>query len=167
MKANPWKSKAGHIYTYGEFLPPELSPYGYSETMAYEYNPLSKNEAEKFGYNWYNIVILKYDVTLKSESLPDTFKKIPETIIKEVIQCSTCEKAYNINPIEMELLKSFNQPISHSCPTCRYERRFNRTNKPGLYDRKCMKCNNPIKTPYAPDRPEVIYCEKCYQQEVY
>ncbi len=28
-------------------------------------------------------------------------------------------------------------------------------------------CPNEFETSYAPDRPEIIYCEKCYQQEVY
>jgi len=166
MKANPWKSKAGHIYTYGEFLPPELSPYGYSETMAYEYNPLSKVETEMSGYNWCDIPKQTYNVTCDEKSLPQTFNDIPKTIKQEVIQCNTCDKAYNINDIEIELLKKFNQPISHSCPKCRYNRRFNRNNKPGLYDRTCDKCGAEIKTPYSPDRPEIVYCEKCYQQEV-
>ena len=65
----------------------------------------------------------------------------------------------------MELLKSFNQPIPRSCSNCRYTRRFNRTNKSILYNRTCDKCGVEIKTPYAPDRPEIIYCEKCYQGE--
>ena len=29
------------------------------------------------------------------------------------------------------------------------------------------KCLNEFETPYAPDRSEIIYCEKCYQKEVY
>jgi hypothetical protein len=167
MKNNPWKNKVGHLYAYGEFLPPELSPFGYNETMSYEYDPITKNEAEKTGYNWYDIVIPKYDITYKSELLPKTFKETPQNITKEVIQCSSCEKAYNINIIEMELLKSYNQPIPHSCPSCRYERRFNRNNLPVSYNRNCAKCEKAIKTPYAPEKPEIIYCEKCYQQEVY
>jgi hypothetical protein len=165
IKKKPWKSRVDHIYTYGEFLPPEISPFGYNETMSYEYNPISKEEAKKSGYDWYDVISQKYDVTCKSESLPSTFLEIPDSITKEVIQCSTCEKAYNINPIEMELLKLFNQPIPHSCPNCRYMRRFNRTNKPIFYNRNCAKCGVKIKTPYSSDRPEIVYCEKCYQAE--
>jgi len=167
IKKNPWKSKAGHIYTYGEFLPPELSPYSYNETIAYEYNPLLKDEIEKSGYNWYEIPKSKYDITFKTELLPETFLETSENIKNEVIQCSTCDKGYNISQVEFELLKSFNQPVPHSCPNCRHKRRFNRTNKPELYDRNCDKCDIEIKTPYSPDRPEIVYCVKCYQQEVY
>lgn len=28
-------------------------------------------------------------------------------------------------------------------------------------------CQNEFETSYSPDRPEIIYCEKCYQQEIY
>ena len=165
MKKNPWKSKAGHIYSYGEFLPPELSPYGYNETIAHEYNLLSKDEAGKFGYHWYDFPIIQYNVTCQSDSLPSTFAETSQNIVEEIIQCSTCDKAYKIHSMEMELLESFNQPVPHSCPTCRYNRRFERTNKSVLFKRVCAKCDVPIYTPYAPERPEIVYCVKCYQQE--
>ena len=45
-----------------------------------------------------------------------------------------------------------------------------------LWRRSCMcimkshehqeKCNNEFETSYSPDRPEIIYCEGCYQKEV-
>ena len=167
MKKNLWKNQAGHIYTYGEFFPPELSPYGYNETMAYEYNSLSEKETKEQGFNWYNIKKNDYSITIHSDSLSETAAEIPINIEKEVIQCNTCDKAYNIVQIEIELLQKMNQPTPRSCPNCRYERRFNRTNKPILYNRNCDKCRREIRTPYAPDRPEIVYCEKCYQQEVY
>ena len=38
-----------------------------------------------------------------------------------------------------------------------------------LWHRKCMNkgCNNEFETSYAPERPEIVYCESCYNQEVY
>jgi hypothetical protein len=47
--------------------------------------------------------------------------------------------------------------------------RIKRVNPPKLWHRKCMKegCQNEFETSYAPERPEIVYCEKCYQQEVY
>ena len=165
MKTNPWKSRAGHVYSYGEFLPPELSPFGYNETMAHEYNPISQNEAENSGFSWYEIPKLKYNITCEVESLPQTFSDISEDIKKEVIRCGTCERGYSISPVEFELLKILEQPIPHSCPNCRHDRRFARSNKPTLYERDCDKCGAKMKTPYAPDRPEIVYCVQCYQQE--
>ena len=33
--------------------------------------------------------------------------------------------------------------------------------------RKCDKCSKDMKTTYAPKRPEIVYCEECYLNEVY
>ena len=29
------------------------------------------------------------------------------------------------------------------------------------------RCEEKFKTGYSPEREEIVYCEKCYQQEVY
>jgi len=36
-----------------------------------------------------------------------------------------------------------------------------------LYIRNCDKCGKEMKTTYAPERPEIVYCENCYNKEVY
>ena len=74
---------------------------------------------------------------------------------------------YKIIAIEYELLRKMNLPIPRECPKCRENKRFSRMTMPGLYNRNCAKCNTEVRTPYAPGRPEIVYCEKCYQQEVY
>jgi hypothetical protein len=28
-------------------------------------------------------------------------------------------------------------------------------------------CENKFETSYSPDKPEIVYCETCYQKEVY
>ena len=62
-----------------------------------------------------------------------------------------------------------NIPIPRRCFHCRHMNRVKRRNPFKLWYRKCMKegCNNEFETSYAPDRPEIVYCEKCYQGEVY
>jgi hypothetical protein len=51
----------------------------------------------------------------------------------------------------------------------RYKIRTALRNPMKLWHRKCMKenCINTFETSYTPERPEIVYCEKCYQQEVY
>ena len=52
MNSMPYKDKKGRVYTYGEFFPSELSPFSYNETIAQEYYPLTKEQAEEQGYSW-------------------------------------------------------------------------------------------------------------------
>ncbi|MCB9806736.1 hypothetical protein H6768_02390 [Candidatus Peribacteria bacterium] len=37
---------------WGEFFPLTLSPFGYNETVAQDYFPISEKEAQKKGYKW-------------------------------------------------------------------------------------------------------------------
>lgn len=39
---------------WGDFFPHELSPFGYNETVAQEYFPLTESEVRAKGWNWYN-----------------------------------------------------------------------------------------------------------------
>ena len=58
-------------------------------------------------------------------------------------------------------------PVPNKCFYCRHANRFKMRNPRALYDRKCDKCAAAIRTTYSPDRPEKVYCEKCYLKEVY
>ena len=167
IKKNPWKSQNGNVYTYGEFLPPELSPFGYNETLTNEYYPMTKAEVEKAGFNWFDMEESEYKIELKSEDLPQTNNELTEDFVGKAIGCISCSSGYNISKKEFDILKVLGQPAPRACYKCRNQRRFDVVNAPKLYDRECDKCSTDIRTSYAPDRPEIVYCEKCYQQEVY
>ena len=88
MNQMPYIDKKGRVYKYGEFFPPELSPFSYNETIAQEYFPLSKDEALAKGYSWKDPEPRNYEITLKTEDLPDHIKDVPDSILNEIIQCA-------------------------------------------------------------------------------
>jgi len=176
MNDMPFIDKVGRIYKYGEFFPIELSPFCYNETVAQDYFPLEKEEALQSGYSWKEKEIRDYQPTIKSEDLPDNINDTSDNILKEIIECEhkgncnhRCTTAFKIIPNELIFYKRFNIPLPRTCYGCRHHERLNKRNPMKLYHRKCMKegCNNEFETSYAPDRPEIVYCEKCYQGEVY
>ena len=166
---------------WGEYFSAKFSPFAYNESMAQDYFPLTKTEALKTGYAWYDHPSRNYPITLFTKNLPETSAEIQENIVEETIQCSTqnssdqkekyplCTTAFKITPLELSLYKILNLPIPKKCFPCRRQDRFTLRNPRRLWHRKCMKegCNNEFETSYAPDRPEIVYCEKCYQAEVY
>jgi len=166
MKVNPYIDSVGRIWGYGEQLPFNFSPFAYNETMAQYYFPLTETEAERNNMTWYNSPESNHEISMKSENLPKDTSSVSNDILKEIIECTDCGKGYKFNEIELMLYKKIKVPLTTRCWKCRFKRRFDRVNKPNLYDRKCPKCEADIKTSYAPDRPEIVYCESCYQQEV-
>ena len=176
MNDMPYIDSKGRIYKYGEFFPPELSPFCYNETIAQEYFPLTKEEALNQGYKWKEKEERNYTIDIKNEDIPNDIKEVDDSIINKVIECEhkgtcneQCTEAFKIIPDELSFYKRMNLPLPHLCPNCRHYNRLKQRNPLKLWHRKCMKpnCPNEFETPYAPDRPEIVYCEKCYNQEVY
>ena len=165
MDKNPYIDEKGKVYKYGEYFPLILSPFGYNETIAQEYFPTTETEATKKGLSWFEKEKPVYKITKKAADLPDDLKDVNKNILQEVIECMKCKRGYKIIENELNFLGKFGLPIPRYCPECRHRARFVQTNMPKLYHRECMKCQTPIKTSYSPDRPEIVYCEKCYQAE--
>ncbi|OGI60771.1 hypothetical protein A2814_00030 [Candidatus Nomurabacteria bacterium RIFCSPHIGHO2_01_FULL_38_19] len=182
---------------WGEYFPSSVSPFAYNESMAQDYFPLTKAEAIKAGYTWYDRPSRDYKITLATIDLPKTINDVKENILEEVIQCVTqnsvsekekyplCTTAFNITSLELTLYKKMKVPLPEKCFPCRRQDRFSLRNPRKLWHRDCMcgsinspqttrehfhgtgKCREEFETSYAPDRPEIVYCEKCYQAEVY
>jgi hypothetical protein len=179
----------GRVYKYGEFFPPEFSPFSYTDTITPEHFSLSKNEIISYGANLYEIPKTEYITTIKTSSVPLDIKDVTDDILKEIISCEKCNKAYKIISEELQFLRQNNLPVPHYCVDCRHYERISQRNKSKLYKRVCdcngncsrnnkysnsiehfhgiNKCENEFETSYSPDQQEIVYCEKCYQQEVY
>ena len=187
MNAQPYVDQKGRVYKYGEFFPPELSPFAYNETIAQEYFPLTKGEAEKQGYRWKDPDTKEYQITLLPTKLPDHIKDTGDDILKETIGCAhaappaggcthQCTTAFRIIPEELSFYRRMNLPLPRLCPNCRHYERLAQRNPLKLWHRQCMcdkaththngHCLNEFETSYSPERKEIVYCESCYNSEV-
>ncbi len=99
-----------------------------------------------------------------------------------------CTQAFKIQPRELAFLIQHNFPLPRLCPNCRHYGRVKQRNPFQLHGRQCActgqrsssgvytnlaqhehgdgPCPTQFQTAYAPDRPEIVYCESCYQAEV-
>ena len=155
---------------YGEFFPAQMSNFGYNETMAQEYFPLTKEEAIKKGFKWWDEIQKTTDKgTLKAEEIPDSINDVSDSILEEVLSCVECSRNYKIVQNELNFYKKHLIPIPRKCFYCRNSERIKFENPFKLWHRKCMKegCENEFETSYAPERSEIVYCESCYNKEVY
>jgi len=172
----PYVDKKGREYKYGAFFPSELSPFGYNETTAQEYFTLNKEKALAQGFNWREDDQKDYKITKKPEELPDSISNVGDSILDAVIACEHegkcqegCMTAFRVLPEDLKFYRRMNLPLPRMCFNCRRFQRVKQRNPLKLWHRKCMNegCENEFETSYAPERPEIVYCESCYNKEVY
>ncbi|MFH0806744.1 MAG: hypothetical protein V1885_03415 [Candidatus Brennerbacteria bacterium] len=196
MNEVPYADKKERMYRYGEFFPMEISPYAYNEVIAQEYYPLTKEQALAKGYEWKDQDAKGHQITIGSADLPDDIKDVSDNILKETIGCADggicnhqCALAFKIMPQELTFYQKMGLSLPRHCYNCRHYERLAQRNPLKLWHRKCQcaggkaengtyantvshthhgtgHCTNEFETTYAPDRPEVVYCEQCYQAEV-
>ena len=129
-------------------------------------------EALKAGYTWYDRPTRDYKI---SEGV---IKCSTQNSENEKEKYTLCTTAFKTTSLELSLYKILNLPVPEKCFPCRRQDRFALRNPRKLWHRQCMcdknghfhgagKCEVEFETSYASERPEVVYCEKCYQQEVY
>jgi len=183
ITALPYRDSIGREYPYGEFLPAELSPFAYNETIAQEHFPLDKATALAQGFRWQDPEERTYTITKQPNELPDLIHEVQDEIVSQVIGCADggscnhqCATAFRITEGDLATYRRLSMPLPRLCPNCRHYARLALRNPLKLWHRSCMcdkvshnhsvKCTNEFETSYSPDRPEVIYCESCYQAEV-
>ncbi|HLP86941.1 MAG TPA: hypothetical protein VK153_03665 [Candidatus Paceibacterota bacterium] len=155
---------------FGQFFPPEVAPFAYNESLIQDFFPLSREEAVKRGYRWQDRTTGTFGKeTIKKGEIPNNINDVDDGILDEILICEDCNKNYKIVKAELDFYKRMGLPLPHKDFECRHKDRMSKRNPMKLWHRKCMKegCSNEFETTYSPERPEVIYCESCYQQEVY
>ncbi len=188
MKEVAFTDSHGHIYKYGEFFPPEFSCLSYNQTLAYDFFPLPKEDVLARGYVWRDSDQKEYQTTITAAQLPDDIRNVDDAVLREIIQCESCKRSYRVILPELNFYRKIGLPLPRRCFDCRLGRRFPLVNPPVFYPRRCQcgggkssngayqnttahfhgaeGCTNQFETSYAPNRPEIVYCEQCYQAEV-
>ena len=151
---------------WGHYFPIKYAPHAYNESLASEYFPLSKEEVLKRGWNWHeDEAQAQYEGP--EANIPDNIKDVENDITEKILRCEKSGKYYKIMPQELKVYRTIGVPIPRRCPDQRHKDRMKNRNARKLYDRKCTKCQMNIRSTYSPDRPETIYCETCYQKEIF
>ena len=153
---------------YGLMIPPELAPFAYNETIGQDNMPMTKDEALVQGFRWEDdIQKTEGKETIKSEDIPDNIKDITDAILNEVLVCVDCRRNYKITAQELLFYRKMNIPIPRKCFYCRHKDRIKKRGPYEFWQRNCDKCQKEITTNYSLENKAIVYCESCYQKEVY
>jgi hypothetical protein len=149
---------------WGEFFPSKMSAFGYNETVANDYFPMTKEDATARGYKWKEKDPKEY--LPQNYEVPDNIDDVHDEIENEILACVECGRNYKITPAELKFYRRHGLPVPRKCFNCRHADRQNLRNGRHLWRRNCDQCGIDIRTSYAPERPEKVFCEKCYLKEI-
>lgn len=153
---------------HGLMMPTEIAPFGYNETVGQDNLPLTREEAIASGFRWEDdIQMTTGKETLKPEEIPDQIKDVPDSITKEILSCIDCNRNYKITEPEFLFYRKMVLPIPRKCFFCRHKDRVRRRGSFKFFVRNCSKCGEENLTNLSVDVAPIVYCEKCYQAEVY
>ncbi|MEI8229889.1 MAG: hypothetical protein WCG83_02005 [Candidatus Peregrinibacteria bacterium] len=183
--------------SFGEFFPHALSPYGYNETVAQTYFPLSEAEVKnggwpagrsaatkdetvahlrqgfggqptlRAGWNWRTELLEEQKVMGKAGNVPNSIAEVSDSITQDTLACSVTGRPYRIIPQELKFYREIGVPVPTKCFDQRHLERIALRNPRELWKRKCGKCGKEMESSFQPSRPEHVYCEDCYLQSVY
>lgn len=158
---------------WGQYFPAWFSPFTYNESVAQDYYPLTEKSAIEEGYTWHEkeesshqsdwytpLSIEQYDE--KNVGYEKAMNNIQECL-KGILKCSKTNKPFKIISQELVYYIEHHIPLPDICPDARYLERSKLRNAHQLYERQCAKTGEKLISTYAPDRPEIIYGEKAFQ----
>lgn len=153
--------------SWGSYFPLSLAPFAFNETIARDYYPLSKEDACAQGYVWKDVLPeTTGKETMGLERIPDTIDDVPESIVKEVLACQTCQRNYRITVQELTKYRSLRLPVPRRCFNCRHAERLRRRGPLELFDRSCAKCGSPVRTSLREEAAPIVYCNTCYTDAI-
>ncbi|MEK7583584.1 MAG: hypothetical protein AAB483_04255 [Patescibacteria group bacterium] len=156
MSKTPYIDTKGIMYKYGEFFPPELSPFEYHETVANEYFPLEEQVVPRSSLH-----------QISDYQIPDDIRNVDDDILEKVLQCEISKKPYRITPMELAFYRRFGLPIPRRAPFERHHQRLAFINNHRhLYNAKCFSCNTEIHSAFLPSEFPHVLCEPCYLKKI-
>ena len=158
-----------------EFFDPQLSYYGYNESLAMSYYPLTKQEALARWYKRsdYESPMPHVEKNVKWEDLPkvwcnvikDKKPEFLEKILNYAIICEVSKRPFRITKQEIDFYIKYNIPLPTKHPDIRHQERLARKDWVTMHLIHCDECEEEMLSVHLPWEWKKVLCEKCYYNE--
>ncbi len=146
----------------------EFSAQAYNFSIGQILYPLTDEEIVKFGgyiakepeTNVGNMEVLGKD------QIPQTINEVNDDILDKAIRCEVTGRPFRIIASELAFLRRIGLPLPIIHPSLRMSGRWKFSPVGKKYKAVCKKCQKDMETLFDPNEKYLMYCEKCYQQEV-
>lgn len=152
----------------GQWLNPSLAPFPYNDTCAQERFPETKEAVLMKGWQRIDYEQAPFvGEALTPQPIEHYMKKEQqEKILWWTLVCEVSWRPYRVIQQELDFYLKFRLPLPTKHHEQRYQERIARWLLPRtLFERTCAKTKLPILTPYAPERPEIVWSEESWDSE--
>ena len=159
-----------------EFFNPQLSYFGYNETIAMEFYPISKEDAIKMWYKRedYEAPMPNVEKFVQWKDLPKLWCKViqekkPEflqKILNYAIVCEVSKKPFRITKQEIDFYIKHDLPLPTKHPDVRHQDRVERKEGSVLHLIHCDECGEEMLSVHKQWKWKKILCEKCFYKNM-
>lgn len=146
----------------------EFSAQAYNFSIGQILYPLTDEQIKKMGG-----YIAKESETnigdmevVEASELPQTINEVTDDILDKAIKCEVSGRPFRIIFSELSFLRRVGFPLPTVHPSIRMENRWRFSPVGRKYPMICAKCQKKTESLFNPKDGYILYCEKCYQQEV-
>lgn len=100
-------------------------------------------------------------------SLPENISDVDDSILNKAIVCSRTGRPFRIVKKELDFYRKYKLPLPIIHPDERYKDRIKKRVFMNLNIRNCDKCGVEVCSVYDKSNTFQVYCEECYQTEIY
>ena len=147
---------------WGEFFPAAHAPFGYNESVAAEYYPLTSRESAALGFRWHAEEAAQKHYLGPRYRLAERIGDVPDEIVQQILLCEVSGRPYKVLPMELEFYRRMGLPAPRRSPQQRRADRMRLRNPRRLIQKPCAQCGASLYTSYAENCPERVMCEECY-----
>ncbi len=152
-----------------EFFDPSLSPFGYNETVAQEYFPLTKEQWLLRWYAWqdetFDPMIPDEIQTFSWDQIASDITTVDDTILKKILLCEETQRPFRVIKQELDFYRKHGIPLPRQHPDSRHVARSHRRPPRSMFLRKCDLTWVQILSVYPDHVTFSVYADQAYNQE--
>ncbi len=163
------KCKMMEVGEYGDGPDMKFSAQAYNTSLGQIAFPLSEFEIISIG----GYVAKEPEIDLSDlpviskENIPELIKDVKDDILQSVFICKISGRPFRITASELAFYRNMNLPLPDIHPVVRMKSHFDFCAQGVKYSSLCSNCKSEIQSTFNPQDGYTLYCDKCYQQQVY
>ena len=105
--------------------------------------------------------------TIKAADVAFDIQQVDNDILNKAIICEVSGRPFKLSASELDFYRRNGFPIPHKHPDIRHQERLDKRPGRTISLRSCSKCSQEMLSVYPESYEGKVYCEACYNKEIY